>query len=293
VIFDSIRKFFLTPAEIEKPLAPERDELAAILDEIKAARERHAAIQASIASLTATIEGGVAATRELNALVANPSGVKGLAEFVAGGDKGAVSLGVDRTARAVQAADVARGALPTVEGELAKANAEIAHLEEKKTKQIAAVMISHGDILAQKYIEKFREFAELHDQIVGFARGCNNIGCGSSVIIASEPLEAPRFNLPSLACSDVYTTFLRHVPNQQTVAAASMAWSRFGTRLAQDPRADVGADLLAELATEVGKHPEHRTSGLIRHQRRERAEPDVNQVLFGGDRPRRVIQLPR
>jgi hypothetical protein len=292
VIFDSIRTFF-TATEIEKPAAPERDELASVLDEIKGARERHAAIQASIASLKATIEGGGAAECELNALVASPSGVKGLAEFVAGGDKGAVSLGVDRTTRAVQAADVARRALPTVESELAKANAEIGRLEEKKAQQIGSVMISHGDLLAQKYIEKFREFAELHDQIVGFARGCNSIGCGSGVIMATEPLEVPRFNLPSLACSDVYTTFLRHVPNQQTVAAAAMAWAKFGTRLAQDPHADVGADLLAELATEVGKHPEHRTSGLVRHPPRERDEPEVKQALFGGDRPRRVIKLPR
>ena len=64
------------------------------------------------------------------------------------------------------------------------------------------------------------------------------------------------------------------------MAAAATAWSRFGTRLASDPYADVGADLSPDLAAEVGRHPEHGRE-LIIHPPRERYEPDVNEVLYG------------
>jgi hypothetical protein len=283
MIFDRIKSLFVAAsAGKDKPSSPDRDELATILDEIKAARDRHAAAQASIASLTATIEGGVAAECELNALVASPSGVKGLAEFVAGGDKGAVSRGVDRTARAVQAAEAARRALPKFEGDLAEANAEIARLETSRKNKVFEIMTKiYGDRLAQQYLLIFRTLGYFHDHIAGYSRGCNIAGSGS-VVMSSEMLEVPRFNLPSLACTGPYSPFLTHVPDQQTVSAAALAWSRFARRLAEDPYADVGADLSSDLVAEVGRHPEH-GSELVWLPRRERHEPDLKEVIYGGE----------
>jgi hypothetical protein len=290
VTFDRIKALFARVANGKSALSSERGELGAIIRQIKAANKTLIELQDTAANLAATVTAGTAAQRELHALVASPSGAAGLADFSAGRDKGRselapvspVSISFDKASRAVQSADVARHAIPIVEKEIAQANAEIARLEGQKKAKIQALLIQHGDWLGQKYREAFEEFCHYHDQIVGFARGS---GC-TNVVLTGETIEVPRFNLPSLAPSDVFSPFLRHVPNSQSIAAASIAWSRFAGRLATDPQADVSAELQPDLADQVGRHPEHGSE--VKLSIRERHEPDLNEVLYGEvDRPRR------
>jgi hypothetical protein len=297
MIFDRIKNLFSAGPGAEKPSSPDRAELAAIIHQISDARAASKAIEERAANLRTIIEAGAAAEHELHVLVASPSGASGLADFSVG-RKGTVSRGVGKASRAAQSAEVARRALPIVEGELAAANASIERLEMSKKNKVGQILTKeHGDRLAQKYLQKFREFYEIHDHMVGFARGCNNIGIGNNVVMSSETIEVPRFNLPALACTGPYSPFLTHAPDQQTVSAAALAWSRFGRRLATDPHAHVGADLSPDLAGEVGRHPEHRSDDLVWLPRRERHEPDLKEVLYGGeDRTRTIhwrLRLPQ
>ena len=213
MIFDRIKTLFMTAAEIEKLPAPERDALAGINAEIMMARETQSAVEQSIASLNATIEAGTVAERDQLATLASPSGAAGLAEFSAGRDRGPVSRSVDKTLRAVQAADVARRFFPVAEENLKKARAKIVQLEAAKNKKMKEIKQEHGDRLARQYIDDVQRMFESHDQLVGFSRGSSSAGLGDTVVMSSETLEVPRFNLPSLRCKTDYSPFLTHVPS--------------------------------------------------------------------------------
>lgn len=269
-----------------------RQDLIESTSHIEARRAIEKQIEANIAQLHSVIEAGVGADSELVTMATATSGPAGLAAFSAGKDGGDTARGFDQAARLVHAADVARRALPAVERQLLDIRADISRIETEMGRARAAVVRAHGDVLARKYAEAFRELGGLHDQLVGFARACSLGGYGDDIVLINQPLEAPRFNLPSSPAGEVFSPYLRHVPDAQTIAAAALGWSRFGAALASDPRAEVASFLSSDLATEVGCHPEHARGLTPQLSRRERNEPSINDALLGGDqrdRPPMII----
>lgn len=283
--FAAIKNVFSETAIPGKPRSASRDTLAKINAEIEAAREAAVSIERRIVHLKSTIEAGEQAGRELQISVGSAAGAAALAAF-SGGRENRIARQVADAEHAAWAAAVARRALPVAENDLAAARAEIARLEDAKKAAIKTVLIEHGDLMARRYVAAFEELCAVHDQIVGFARGANV----SNVILASTALEIPRFDLPKLKCADGFTTYLKHIPKNQDIHAASIAWSRFAARLADDPNATVSAELDAVLSSEVvsktGRHPEHDTTVISWVRKRDEPAVTVDELLYGGDEPR-------
>jgi len=289
MMFDRIKSWFRDAGA----KSPAREELAAIGADIEAARRVVESVKGRIADLESIIAAGVAAEGELQHAIASPQGAAALAAFSVGEQKGVVVRHVNNAERAAQAAEVAKRALAAAQRDLATAGAEVVRLEGAKKRTIAAILIDHGDVIARRYSEAFRELGEIHDQLVGFARGIGGAGYGANIVLATEKLEVPRFGLPSLACRGDFSTFMTHTPAVQPIGAAALAWSRFAHRLGDDPHAEASEVFSPDLLNEVGRHPEHTRSIISRV--RERAEPDLTVV--GGvivrdeERPRRQIKL--
>lgn len=292
-MFDRIKSLFTT----ERTRSPARAQLAQINVDIASAQGTVSKAEERVASLQAIVTGADTAERELQAAIGRPAGPKALAQAAAGRGN-AIGDHVDKAARAAQAAEAAKRALPAAEQAIGAAGAEIVRLENLKRKIIAEILIEHGDQIAKKYAATFAELCDLHDQLNGFARGVGSTGHGAGIVLSSEPLEVPRFELPSTPSSGgFYSPFLRHIAKVQTIAAASLAWSRFAVQLMTDPDAEVSSNLTPSLADEVGRHPEHLKT--ITPTIRERpALHDENLLITGAgvfakeeERPRRQIKL--
>ena len=177
---------------------------------------------------------------------------------------------------AAQAADHARRALPIAERALANASAEVVRLRERKSQQISSIKIEHGDVLARRYDAKRRELSEIHDQVIGFARGCNL----PNIVLTTKPYEVPRFDLPATPSGDVYTRFIPHVPDNHAVGAAAAMWSRFSADLTGDPYAEVSAVSSSDPIGEVGGEQERTKSIMITRRPREELAGGVDAILL-------------
>lgn len=293
-MFDRIRALFSGKAAAESKSTSARVELAQTNRDLDAAREAVKSVEGRVAHLKSIIDAGAAAERDLQTAIASPQGAAALAAFSSGEVKGPVARQVGTAERAAQAAEVARRALPEAEHDLAAAGAEVVRLTERKQRQIQRIVCDHVDrIVARRYAELFREIGEVHDHLVGCARGYNGM---LGIVLATAPLEVPRFELPPLPTGDVFSTFLRHVPDQQTIQMAARAWSRFAARLVEDPEADVTTGIEAAFSSEfLGQQAgrsEH-TSTITRRVR-ERNEPagSVDEILQSAEsRERRHLKI--
>lgn len=295
---DRIKKLFAaTFNRKDDPARRERSELASIMQDIRAAVEKVKKLEASAAELRSTIEAGELAEKALVALAASPAGPTGLTAFVAGESEGEIARGVDKTQRAVHAADVARRALPLVESEIAAACAEVARLDSAKEQKIVEIVRAHGDRLGQKALKAFQDYTACHDQLIGFARGAASARCGVNVLLTEDEVEVPRFNLPSMPCGDSYSVYMTHIPEPEAIAIAARAWSNFVAELRSDVQADVAAHLSLGSPGEVNPA---RTSGLTIHPLRQREDEkhvvtDARGRLISlypeEDRTRRQVKL--
>lgn len=281
----------------EDPATRERSELAAIMQDVRAAMKRVSTLETGAAELRSTIEAGASAEKQLVTLAASPVGPTGLTAFVAGEREGEVARGVDKTQRAVNAAEVARRALPLVESDVAAARAEVARLDTAKEQKIVEIMRAHGDRLAQRALKAFQDYTACHDQLIAFGRGAAAARCGINVILTEEEIEVPRFNLPSMACVGDYSPYITHNRDHEAVAIGARAWSNFVAELRSDVNSDVDTHLASGDAGDL--NPAH-TSGLVVHPLRQRPEEtqlvndDRGRLLSlyaKEDRTRRQIKL--
>jgi hypothetical protein len=141
------------------------------------------------------------------------------------------------------------------------------------------VLVERGDELAKRYKTCFAELADLHDGLTAFARGTARGGLTADVVLAAGPLEVPRFALPSMSnTGEVYVPFLRHVPDDRTITPVAAAWTRFANALANDPHAEINADVAPSDARpgETGHGP------MLTRRDKPQDPRSVIEVLFGG-----------
>ena len=182
-IHDFIRALFSDHANSSER-SPARAALAKTFKDLEAAEEEVKDREGVIANLKRTIEAGAAHVREFE-LITSPSGAAGYAAFALG-EKSPMAEHAGKVEHAAQAADHARRALPIAERALANASAEVVQLRERKSQQISSIKIEHGDVLARRYDAKRRELSEIHDQVIGFARGCNL----PNIVLTTKPYES-------------------------------------------------------------------------------------------------------
>jgi hypothetical protein len=252
-----------------------------------AARQKAATAQADVNRLQGIIDAVAPAQQKLQAAIAKDGG-KALARFTAGnrGEKiGELIAAVDAASRGALAA---RDALPEAERILADAGARIARAEEEKRSRVRDVLIEQADDIGRRYVEGFIELSRLNGELIAFAEGVRLL----DVIVTTQQMEVPRFNLPSMSTlkplvdkgishhglpSDdtVYSPFLKYRVDRNHLDAQRGAWARFAAALLSDVNAEFGGQ---------GTDDIELSPGLIRHPRQRRQERSVNEVLYGGKR---------
>lgn len=263
--------------------SPARDALVAAGADIATARDAVAAAEATVERLK-TIAGAPAEAERAVLTLIETDGGDGLARFAGGEAESAIERAIASSEAARRtAAAAAAAALPGAERALADAQERLVAAEDRKRRQVAAVLLQHADALGREYRAAFDVVAGLHDRLAGLARGIASAG-GPDIALATQPFEIPRFNLPSLPPGDVYSTYMRHAPHAPTVAGTALACRRAAARLAEDGTADI-ADLFSSEAVaaegETERRPgEGRASPRLAIQRRERREPAVDEVLY-------------
>lgn len=267
----------------EGPGAGARAELSRAFADLTAARNGIERTEQRVARLRSIIGAAVTAEITLQDSIAADGGTS-LAALAAGDDHPTHTAALLSNAEAAsRAALAARAALPAAETELANAKVATAPIEARKQAAIAALMLAHGNMLAEQYAHAFERLCHIHDQLCGFARGAAHTAIGN-VVMTSTTIEAPRFKLPALANSGAgpFSPFLAHVPQDSTIAITATAWSRFAARLASDAHAELG-DVIATAGTPdqvMDEWARNRHGERLAITRRVRDEPSVRDVLF-------------
>jgi len=249
--------------------------------------------QAKVDRLT-RIAGAETLTDAALADAVNADGGAELEQFAKGGPAPIADL-VAAADDAAKAARVARAALPAAEKELEAARARVRTLESEKRQRAGKVLVGHADAIAAEYVRAFERLAELHDMLCGVAGGMDAAGGSQSIILTTEPLEVPRFGLPSMPAATTYSPYLRHIPDQCRINIFASAFRLAANRLVENPSAnfaDLFTDKSVSAAVAASPRDGDRREITIQHRKRPPEGPTVNEVVFSDiDRTRRHMTI--
>jgi hypothetical protein len=209
-----------------------RERLHFFNEELAKANAAVADLERRVATLENIGIDAVAAERELQLYIASDAGTEALLAHAEGKSLIAAAKST------AEAATPAKAALPLAQDALASARAEVVRLGEEKQAEIGRYMTLLADETARKYKEAFELVCQLHDQLTGFANG-TSVYMGEVMMIVEE-LKVPRFNLPSLACTNEHDPFLRRRGSSFTVGEFTKVWTAVKERLEADVDADLG-----------------------------------------------------
>jgi hypothetical protein len=212
--------------------SPARAALIATDRELKKSHQRVKNASERIERLQRVIAAEGEAQRLLRKAIVDDGGAA-LEAFAAGT---ATAAPIAEHENAVKAAAFARGALPDAQAELAEAEADVSRLELERQKRAAGVLAEHADAIARDYKAKFLELAALHDELAGIASAMI-LFSGADITMVREPLQVPRFNLPSLYWGSAYSPYMVRRSDEKAVNLAATKWARLGRELLANPGA--------------------------------------------------------
>jgi hypothetical protein len=234
------------PAEAKaKPTQPiaGRERLHFFDAELAKAHSAVSDLEKRVATLENIGVEAVAADKALQLFIGADGGVAALAAHSAGetGPDDQISKLLGAAKATSEAAGPAKVALPLAIDALEKCRAEVVRLEHERSSEVGRVMVQLVDNTAAKYKRAFETVCRLHDELAGFAAGSSsNAG---EVLLISEEIKVPRFNLPSLASLGDYDVFMRRRANAFTVDQSAKAWAQVRERLESNVDADL-SDLI-------------------------------------------------
>jgi hypothetical protein len=275
------------PKRAVRALTLDRQNLIRAAEALAAGQRQADELRAKLDNLKGIIATAPAADADLQRAIAADGGAE-LAAFASGAASTATAALLAKSDAAIRAAAAAQRALPAVEAQLKAAIEQLNILEREKSKAVIDLLaIGANQLAEQNYLANFRAMAAGHDELLGIAQALVSLGgWAADIIAATTALEVPKFKLPALQSgSEVYSPYLRHVPDNLIVGAAARAWRAAAERLAADPLADVSELMIVTPGAIRKRNAEAEPSPvpgrMTRHRERPPA-PTVKQLIDSG-----------